>query len=148
MKKIIALSLILLSSSVFSGHHLKGEMSNTDIVKKAYATFAAGDAEGWKKLHTNDLKFTIFGDLPQSGVHDGPDAVIKNVFEVIPQYWPSFKLEHMNIDAIGETVYVLNHMTADGMDTYAIHMFTLENGKIKSFTAFDDTDSMRSSMME
>ena len=39
-------------------------------------------------------------------------------------------------------------MTADGLDTYALHMFTLEGGKIKSFTAFDDTDSMRSSMIE
>ena len=54
----------------------------------------------------------------------------------------------MNIDTVGETVYVLNYMTAEGLDTYALHMFTLEDGKINSFTAFDDTDSMRSSMIE
>ena len=54
----------------------------------------------------------------------------------------------MNIDSVGDTVYVLNHMTADGLDTYAMHMFTLEDGKINSFTAFDDTDSMRSSMID
>ena len=70
------------------------------------------------------------------------------MFDVIAIHWPAFNLKNMNIDSVGDTVYVLNHMTADGLDTYALHMFTLEDGKIKSFTAFDDTDSMRSSMIE
>ena len=148
MKKILIISMLLISSPLFSGHHATGEMSNAEVVKKAYATFGSGDIEGWKKLHASDLKFTIFGDLPQSGVHYGADAVIKNVFDVIAIHWPAFNLKNMNIDSVGDTVYVLNHMTADGLDTYALHMFTLEDGKIKSFTAFDDTDSMRSSMIE
>ena len=75
MKKILIISMLLISSPLFSGHHVKGEMSNAEVVKKAYATFGSGDIEGWKKLHTSDLKFTIFGDLPQSGIHYGADAV-------------------------------------------------------------------------
>jgi hypothetical protein len=70
------------------------------------------------------------------------------VFEVIAIHWPAFNLKYINIDTVGDTVYVLNYMTAEGLDTYALHMFTLEDGKINSFTAFDDTDSMRSSMIE
>ena len=88
MKKILIISMLLISSPLFSGHHAKGEMSNAEVVKKAYATFGSGDIEGWKKLHTSDLKFTIFGDLPQSGVHYGADAVITNVFDVIAIHWP------------------------------------------------------------
>ena len=53
----------------------------------AYETFASGDSEGWAKLHTNDLKFTVFGDLPHSGVKIGTDAVIEEVFKVIPTHW-------------------------------------------------------------
>ena len=57
MKKILIISMLLISNPLFSGHHAKGEMSNAEVVKKAYATFGSGDIEGWKKLHTSDLKF-------------------------------------------------------------------------------------------
>ena len=41
MKKILIISMLLISSPLFSGHHAKGEMSNAEVVKKAYATFGS-----------------------------------------------------------------------------------------------------------
>ena len=66
MKKILIISLLLISSPLFSGHHARGEMSNTEIVKKAYATFGSGDIDGWKKLHASDLKFSSGRNEPCS----------------------------------------------------------------------------------
>jgi ketosteroid isomerase-like protein len=39
-------------------------------------------------------------------------------------------------------------MKADGMNTESLHMFRMRDGKIAAFTAFDDTDSMRRSMVD
>ena len=152
MKKLIFLFLIITSVSLNAGHHKAGELASEEIVKMAYSTFASGDTDAWSKLHTEDLKFSIYGQLPHSGIHLGTEAAIKNVFEVIPKFWPNFKLEIKNIDTVktksGSTVYVLHKMTADNLDTSALHMFTLKNGKINSFSAFDDYDSMRKAMVK
>jgi len=153
MKTIpIFLLTLLISFSTTAEDLLIENYTSKQIVKRAYQTFASGDTEAWAELHTKDLKFSIFGQLPHSGVHIGTDATIKNVFEVLPLHWPNFKLKIVNMDAIegelGSTVYVLNKMTADGLDSYALHMFTLKNSKIATFSAFDDYDSMRQAMIK
>ncbi|MGB0541936.1 MAG: nuclear transport factor 2 family protein [Hyphomicrobiales bacterium] len=152
MKKLIFLFLITTSISLNAGHHKVNDFSSEEIVRMAYSTFASGDIDAWSKLHSDDLKFSIYGKLPHSGIHIGTEATIKNVFEVIPKFWPNFKLEIQNIDTVktqtGSTVYVLHKMTADNLETLALHMFTLKNGKINSFSAFDDYDSMRKAMIK
>ncbi len=141
------LALVMLPPSyVAAGHHESHEMSPKDLVAAAYATFAAGDTDAWAKLHTEDLTFTILGQLPQSGVFIGTEAVIEGVFAKIPTLWPEFTLTPINIDVVGDTVYVHNKMTGEGLDSETMHMFTLRNGKIASFKAFEDTDSMRLAM--
>ena len=139
-------SVMLLSSYVVAGHHETHEMSPKDVVAAAYATFAAGDTDAWAKLHTEALTFTVLGQLPQSGVFIGTEAVIEGVFAKIPTLWPEFTLTPINIDVVGDTVYVHNKMTGEGLDSETMHMFTLRNGKIASFKAFEDTDSMRLAM--
>ena len=34
------------------------------------------------------------------------------------------------------------------LDSETMHVFTIRDGKISSFTAFEDTDSMRKAMVE
>ena len=136
----------LLPPYVAAGHHESHEMTPKDLVAAAYATFAAGDTDAWTKLHTDDLTFTVLGQLPQSGVFIGTDAVIEGVFAKIPTLWPEFTLTPISIDVVGDTVYVHNKMTGEGLDSETMHMFTLRNGKIASFKAFEDTDSMRLAM--
>ena len=134
--------LILLPSYVAAGHHESYEMKPKDVVAAAYADVAAGDTSAWAKLHTEDLTFTVLGQLPQSGVFIGTEAVIeKGVFAKIPTLWPEFTLTPINIDVVGDTVYVHNKMTGEGLDSETMHMFTLRNGKIAS-TKAEDTDSM------
>ena len=144
----IFLSLILIASlDVNSMHHESHDHSPQDaksVVKQAYETFGSGNTEAWSALHADDLVFTVFGNIATSGIHIGPDAVIKNVFEPIAVHWPKFTITHKAMYSDGNMVFVHSDMTADGLDTETMHMFKVENGIIQSFTAFDDTDSMAS----
>ena len=152
MKKLLLLAFTMTFSMLAnSGHHAENKTSvladPRAVVVAAYATFSSGDTDAWTALHTDDLRFTIFGQLPQSGVFIGPKAVVENVFAKIAIHWPTFKLTPISTNAIGNTVYVHNKMTADGLDSETMHVFVVENGKIAAFTAFEDTDSMRQAMV-
>ena len=145
MYKIFLSFILIASVGVKSMHHESHDHSPQDsksVVKQAYETFGSGDTEAWSALHADDLVFTVFGNIATSGIHIGPDAVIKNVFEPIAVHWPKFTITHKAMYSDGNMVFVHSDMTADGLDTETMHMFKVENGIIQSFTAFDDTDSM------
>ena len=147
MYKIFLSFILIASVGVKSMHHQSHDHSPQDaksVVKQAYETFGSGDTEAWSALHADDLVFTVFGNIATSGIHIGPDAVIKNVFEPIAVHWPKFTITHKAMYSDGNMVFVHSDMTADGLDTETMHMFKVENGIIQSFTAFDDTDSMAS----
>ena len=147
MYKIFLSFILIASVGIKSMHHESHDHSPQDsksVVKQAYETFGSGDTEAWAALHADDLVFTVFGNIATSGVHIGPDAVIKNVFEPISVHWPKFTITHKAMYSDGNMVFVHSDMTADGLDTETMHMFKVENGIIQSFTAFDDTDSMAS----
>ena len=147
MKKTLLSIIFICALSIQAGHHGKADNAKS-AVKQAYATFASGDTEAWAALHADDLIFTVFGDIPTSGKHIGPSAVIKNVFEPIAMYWPNFNIQHKAIYSDGNMVFVHSDMTADGLDTETLHMFKVENGIIQSFTAFDDTGSMATAVVK
>jgi hypothetical protein len=143
---LLALTLMLPMLAPAEGESA-GHADAKAVVEAAYATFSSGDTEAWTALHTDDLKFTIFGQLPQSGVFVGPEAVIENVFTKIAIHWTNFKLTPISITAVGNTVYAHNKLQADGLDSETMHMFVVEDGKVAVFTAFEDTDSMRQAMV-
>ena len=147
MKNIILSLAFITAISIQAGHHEKDDDAKS-VVKKAYATFASGDTEAWAALHAENLTFTVFGDIPTTGKHVGPNAVIKNVFEPIANHWPNFNIEHKAMYSDGNMVFVHSDMTADGLDTETLHMFRVENGIIQSFTAFDDTGSMAAAVVK
>ena len=67
--------------------------TDLEVIEQAYATFGAGDAQGWAALHTDDFVWTIFGDLPQSGRRVGTQSVIDEVLGVFPAHWPALTLK-------------------------------------------------------
>ena len=147
MKNIILSLAFITAISIQAGHHEKDDDAKS-VVKKAYATFAAGDTEAWAALHADNLTFTVFGDIPTTGKHVGQNAVIKNVFEPIANHWPNFNIQHKAMYSDGNMVFVHSDMTADGLDTETLHMFRVENGVIQSLTAFDDTGSMAAAVVK
>jgi len=140
MRNLLASLLLIMSAEAWA-------QTDLDVIQQAYLTFGAGDAEGWSVLHTDDFVWTIFGDLPQSGRRVGTQAVVDEVMGVFPQHWPELNFETLETYTVGDVVFVHTRMTAEGMDTESLHMFRMRGGKIAAFTAFDDTDSLRQSML-
>ena len=152
MKNLLLLAFTLTFSMLANaGHHAEGEsMDHADpnaVVTAAYAAFGSGDIDAWTALHADDFKLTIFGQLPQSGVFIGPEAVIENVFEKIAIHWPTFKITPISMTVVGNTVYAHGQLAAEGLDSQTMQMWVVEGGKVTAFTAFDDTDSMRQAMV-
>jgi len=153
IQNIINISLaIIVTLLIFNVFALKEQVAKIDgksntgaieIVKSAYETFENGDLDGWKKLHSDDLKFTVLGNIKSSGIHVGKEAVIEDVFNVIPSTWPNFKLKTNKIYSDGNMVFVHSYMTADGLNTETMHMFKVVDDLIVEFKAFDDTGSMK-----
>ena len=122
--------------------------SDLEVVEQSYANFLAGDAEGWAALHTDDFVWTILGGLPHSGQRVWTQAVVDEVMGLFPQHWPDLAIETIKTYQVEDVVFVHARMMAQGMDTESLHMFKMRDGKIAAFTAFDDTDALRASMVQ
>jgi ABC-type Fe2+-enterobactin transport system substrate-binding protein len=70
------------------------------------------------------------------------------VLGVFPAHWPALTFETNETFSADDVVFVHTQMRAAGMNTESLHMFKMRDGKIAAFTAFDDTDSMRRSMVD
>ena len=81
--------------------------------------------------------------MPQSGVSVATEAVIEGIFAKTQVLRDRFALTPIDSDLVGNMVYIHNKMTGERLDRETMHMFQLINGKISSFTASEDTDSMR-----
>lgn len=122
--------------------------SDIEVVEQSYANFLSGDAEGWAALHTDDFVWTILGDLPHSGQRVGTQAVIDEVMGLFPKHWPDLVIDTIKTYQVDDVVFVHARVMAQGMDTESLHMFKMRDGKIAAFTAFDDTDALRASMVQ
>ena len=81
-QNIINVSLaIIVTLLIFNVFELKEQVGELDenLLKYKAAYNNIWNLEGWKKLHSDDLKFT--GNIKTSGVHIGKDA--GDVFNVI-----------------------------------------------------------------
>ncbi|MDG1064753.1 MAG: nuclear transport factor 2 family protein [Luminiphilus sp.] len=142
--KTIALYLsLLVSSSVYAGHHEEGEVLNNIATAKAgYDAFNSGDMETWRAVQAENAIWTIQVGLPYTGTYVGPAAVEAGIFAPIGKMWPEFKVDPIGFYESGDTVFVHVHMTAEGLDTQSIHMIKIKDGKYVAFQPFDDSAAM------
>ena len=113
-------------------------MSNIQLIEKVYETFSAGDMDGWASLHTSDFEFKYLGNLPFSGTFVGPQNAINECFSNIPKYLENFLVTPKRMFECEDTVFVHIHMTATNLDTEAMHMFVVNEGRVKKFQGFDN----------
>jgi ketosteroid isomerase-like protein len=122
-------------------------MSNTQLIEKVYERFSAGDLDGWADLHSPDFEFKYLGNLPFSGIFDGPQNAIDQCFLNIPKYLENFLVTPLRMYEVGDVVFVHIHMTATNLDTEAMHMFVVNDGLVKKFQGFDNTGLMADAFM-
>ena len=145
----LLLSLIFTAAPATAGHHEQDGMSaNIAVAKAGYDAFGVGDMEAWRAVQAEDSVWTIQVGLPYTGTYIGPAAVEAGIFAPISEMWPDFKVEPIKFYESGDTVFVHVRMTAEGLDTEAMHMVTIRDGKYAAFQPFDDSAAMMAAAKE
>jgi ketosteroid isomerase-like protein len=120
--------------------------SNAEVVQKAYAAFAAGDIAGILDLLDDNVEWSAPATLPQGGSFTGKDGALK-FFEGLGASWDTLQVEAESVGGLGTNLAVgvvrgSGKLRGGGPAQYgAVHVFTVENGKITRFREYVDLDA-------
>lgn len=122
-------------------------MSSIKIIENLYNVFQRKDYDAFRALCSEDVEWIQNKGFPKGGHHHGADAVIKNVFKQFEKDWNyfNFNIEEMFESQDGSKVavigaYVGEHKrTGRKMEAAAVHIYEIENRKVKRFRQFTDT---------
>ena len=121
-------------------------MTPKEIVLGGYKLFAEGDMESLSKINHKNAVYKVNGDHKLSGEYNGFESWLNNFLSKIPEVFPNFNLEIVNVTAEDERVHVFVHLTADNLDSYAVHMFVVEGGFQTEFRIFDDSQKISAAL--
>jgi ketosteroid isomerase-like protein len=119
--------------------------SNQDVVDQAYAAFGSGDIPALIDLVDDNVRWDAPATLPQGGSFKGKDGVAA-FFQGLGAAWSSLEVD---TEAIGEVaggtvvgvVHGAGSLQGGGPAEYgAVHVFSVENGRITRFREFVDLD--------
>ena len=119
----------------------------TDTLKEGYQAFASGDVEAATQNFADDIRWEgpNTDRIPGSGTHTGKDAIVQNVWAVIPQTFDDFKVTPDEFIEQGETVVVLGHNEAKAKATGKeikvpfVHVWRFDGDKLKRVQTLSDT---------
>ena len=123
-------------------------MTNTDMVKLAYASFAAGNVPEVLALFDPAIEWNECKGMPfveGDGTYIGPDAVVANVFMNLPVYFDGFNIAVNEIFGTDDKVVMqgyyqgINKATGNPFKANATHVWTVRNGKLVRFFQAVDT---------
>ena len=123
-------------------------MSALEQVLKGYGCFKEGDIEGLAALCHEDMTFKMNGTHSLSGEYHGFGNWLNNFLAKIPTVIPGFHLEMEHCFESGNDVFCHLRATGEGLDGYFGHYFVVEDGKIRSFHAFDDSQQWAKALGE
>ena len=117
-------------------------MTPKEIVLSGYKCFSEGDMEGLGKIFHATALIKCNGDHEFSGEYHGFDDWLNNFLAHIPIKYPNFNLSILNAIAEDNRVHVHVKLTADNLDSEAVHMFVVEDGLETEFHIFDDSQKI------
>lgn len=118
---------------------------NVRVVKQAYEAFGRGDLPAVLEHFDEDVEWHAAEGLPWGGVHNGRDAVARNVFGGADCRIRRFPLSHDRFIDSGEFVVALGRYSAKGkesgkpLDAAFAHVWELEDGRLKRYFHYTDT---------
>jgi ketosteroid isomerase-like protein len=118
---------------------------SVEVVKRAYAAFAAGDVPGVLGVFADDIEWHEAEGMPYGGIYRGGEAVAQNVFGPISQDVVGFAVTPEEFMATGDTVAVVVSYTGTGkatgkpLDLPVVHIWEIQDGKAVRFRQFADT---------
>ncbi|GAC18402.1 nuclear transport factor 2 family protein [Paraglaciecola arctica] len=129
-------------------------MTNLDIIKNLYDAFAKGDVSGvLSEMHEN-IVWNEAENFPYAdgNPYVGPQAVLEGVFARCISEWEGFAANMDTLYDAGKNIIATgryagkNNQTGKNMDPQAVHLWTLEDGKIIQFQQFIDTLNVSKAM--
>ena len=123
-------------------------MSNTDILRGAYAAFASGDIPKVLDSFHDEIEWTQPAGHIYAGTFNGPDAVVENVFMPLGSDWDSFLVEPDTFICEGDQVaargWLSGRYKATGIAFRArfVHWWSMTDGRATRFEAIEDTVKM------
>lgn len=126
------------------------DRTNTvDIVQQTYTAVARGDIPAVLDLLSDDVEWTLQGPatIPFAGTRHGREG-ITDFFTLVAQSLEFELFEPYEVVAQGDTVVAIgkerSRSTASGRKVVQewAHVYTLKDGKIARFRAFEDTAAL------
>lgn len=126
-------------------------MTNVDLVKQVYASFATGDVPSVLAVFDPAIEWHECKGMPfvkDDGVYIGPEAVVTKVFMNLPVYFDGFNVAVSEILGSDDKVVMVGHYqgtnkaTGNAFKANATHVWTVKNGKLTHFIQAVDTVSL------
>ncbi len=120
---------------------------NVQVLRDAYAAFAAGDVPSVLSVMSPDIVWNEAENFPYAdrNPYVGPDAIVKGVFARLVEEWDFWTLDIEHLLDAGDTVVALGRYkarhseTGKDLDAQFAHIWWLEDGKITRFQQYADT---------
>jgi ketosteroid isomerase-like protein len=121
-------------------------MSNIDIIKGLYASFAKGDVPAVLGAMNPHIRWTEAEGFIYGGEYVGPEAILQNVFMKFATEWDGFTVTPDKFIDGGEEVVVLGKYsgtflaTGKTMTVPFAHVWTIgDDSRVSNFIQFTDT---------
>ena len=126
-----------------------GIRMNVDVVQETYEAVGRGDTPAMLGLLTNNVEWTLQGPsmIPFAGTRRGRGGVAE-FFSLVGENLEFEQFEPREFVVQGDTVAVLGYErsvikpTGRTLEQEWTHVYTLRDGKIAKFRAFEDTAAL------
>ena len=126
-----------------------GTRTNVEIVQETYEAVGCGDIPAVLELLTDDVEWTLQGPLviPFAGTRHEREGVAE-FFSLVGENLEFEQFEPREFVVQGDTITVLGYErslikpTGRPLEQEWAHVYTLRDGKIAKFRAFEDTAAL------
>jgi uncharacterized protein len=130
-------------------------VGNVDLIRHVYDRFMQGDAQNLLAAFDDDIEFRLSENHPYQPSGQpwiGKDAITRHFLMRAGGEWENWRIAILHIVEAGNTVVVEGRYTGfykptgKRMDTQVCHVWTVTNGKVKSFHQYVDTAALHEVM--
>jgi uncharacterized protein len=127
-------------------------MKHSDVVRKIYRDFAAGDAAAILAAFADDIEFNLTEHHPYrgtAGAWHGKQAIAEHFFAVAGPEWDGWKIGVEQTVEAADAVVVegrytgLYKPTGRRMDVQVCHVWRFRGDRVASFHQYVDTAGLR-----
>ena len=127
-------------------------MSNTEVVRAAYAAFEVGDVPAVLAALADDIEWTEAEGFPTAGTYRGHDAVVQGVFMPLVEEYEGFTVKPETFVGEGDAVISVGwyegRYKATGKVARArfAHVWTLRDDKVTRFEQIVDSATFNTAL--